>query len=136
MSTPAWTEADEASFRAMQVRRALAGPPGYQPLGAGLARASDPVTSHAAGVYVSEREQGIFAEILMWLGPRGEDGGTSLEIADGTGIDRVTISPRLKPMEKLGLVARTDQRRTGSTGRASIVWVACEKNLAADTTGR
>lgn len=96
-------------------------------LGAGLARARDPVTSHAAGVAIAEVQDHLFDQIHSWLSLRGDEGGTSFEIADGTGIERVTISPRLKPMEKLGLVRRTDERRVGPSGRHSIVWVALKK---------
>lgn len=96
-------------------------------LGAGLARTKDPVTSHAAGVAIAEIQDHLFDQIHAWLFLRGEEGGTSFEIADGTGIERVTISPRLKPMEKLGLVQRTDGRRAGPSGRPSIVWVALKK---------
>ena len=96
-------------------------------LGAGLARARDPVTSHAAGASVADIQDHLFGQIHNWLLPRGDEGGTSFEIADGTGIERVTISPRLKPMEKLGLVRRTDERRVGPSGRYSIVWVAVKK---------
>lgn len=96
-------------------------------LGACLARHGDPVTSHAAGVAIAECEDHLFDQVHEWLLQQGEAGGTSFEIAEGTGIERVTVSPRLKPMEKLGLVRRTDERRTGPSGRSSIVWIGLKK---------
>ena len=120
-----WTDADEMRFRALQVRRAMIfDAPTSPAMGERLARRSDPVSSHAAGVQVSDKISDLYTAILAWLGPMGDIGGTSLEIAEGIGLERVTVSPRLAPMEKLGLVARTKERRAGPAGVSSIVWVA------------
>ena len=88
------------------------------------ARRSDPVSSHAAGVAITDKTEGLYAEILAWLRPRWQLGGTTLEISEATGLDRVTVSPRMRPMEKLGLVRRSTEKRAGPSGVASVVWIA------------
>lgn len=81
-----------------------------------LARHTDPATSHdaAAAAHVN-RLQGI---VLQWLYEQGPEGGTSRQCAEDTGIDRVALSPRFRPLEECGLIVRTD-RRIGRSG----VWV-------------
>ncbi len=79
-----------------------------------LARSSDPDTSKdaAARVNVSKRERQVL-DALKSLG----DKATTREIADRSGVELLTVSPRLKPLEAKGLVRRTEARRDGA-----IVW--------------
>jgi DNA-binding MarR family transcriptional regulator len=98
------------------------------------ARRLDPHTSHdaAASVKVTDLE----AVVLYALKDIGTEGATSHEVADHVGMDLVTISPRLKPLEKKGLVRRNllpgwldtgrlvYQTRPGKSGRQSVVWFA------------
>ena len=93
-------------------------------LGDAHARRSDPVSSHAAGIAITDKTAGLYAQIHAWLQPRWQLGGTTLEIAEATGLDRVTVSPRMRPMEKLGLVRRSTEKRAGPSGVASVVWIA------------
>jgi predicted ArsR family transcriptional regulator len=87
-----------------------------------LHRNNDPDTSVLAAnsVKVARLEE----IVLGWLMDRGERGGTTEEIAVSLNLPRVTISPRLKPLEKKDLVTASEIRRKGSSGRTSIVWVA------------
>jgi uncharacterized membrane protein len=62
--------------------------------------------------------------VFSWLCGRSERGGTTEEIAEALSLPRVTVSPRLKPLERKGLVQATEQRRPGQSGRAQIVWLA------------
>lgn len=75
------------------------------------ARASDPETSHeaAASVNVAALE----AKVLKVLRASGEP-KSSHQIAALLGLELVSISPRLKPLEERGLVKRAgrDGRRT------------------------
>ena len=61
--------------------------------------------------------------ILGALRDAGDEGCTSREIAEVTGIDWGTITPRLKPMEEKGAVMRTDKLRMNPSGRRSLVWI-------------
>lgn len=81
---------------------------------AARARRTDPHTSHeaAASVDVQERER----QVLEALANHPE-GLTTREMAEVTGIDRVSLSPRTKPLERKGLVARSGTRDK------STVWV-------------
>lgn len=90
-----------------------------------LYRNADPDTSMLAAHSVKV----TFLEelVLNWLIKRGERGGTTEEISVSLNIPRVTISPRLKPLEKKNLVVATEERRKGASGRTSIVWVSAVK---------
>ena len=84
-----------------------------------MARRTDPDTSHIAAVTVdTNRLEGYVLSILgQYSLPHNPDGLTVREISTLLHIDMVSISPRMKPLEKKGLVERTTKRR----GR-SIVW--------------
>ena len=56
-------------------------------------------------------------QIVEALHNRGRHGATSLELAEITGIDRVCVSPRLRPLARVGVVVDTDERRNGG-----VVW--------------
>lgn len=81
------------------------------------ARTTDPVTSHIAGAQLSRAgiEEAIL-DILL--------GGslTSHEISTLTGVPYVTISPRLRPLERRGKIHEAGTRRNRESGKAAIVW--------------
>ena len=83
-----------------------------------LARTTDPGTSHAAAasVNVSEMES-VVLDAIRALGD-----ATSWEVSRHVGIERVTVSPRFKPLEVKGLIRRTGKTRPGESGRQSQVW--------------
>ena len=62
---------------------------------------------------VTKRERQAL-EGLRSLGGKG----TSSEVAAEIGVDKWSISPRMKPLERKGQIERTTERRDGQ-----IVWV-------------
>lgn len=78
------------------------------------ARSSDPETSHEAAAKVDGRT--LADSVLKDLQNHGP--ATSHEIAERMGLSLVTVSPRMKPLEDSGRVAR-DGKRGGRT-----VWKA------------
>lgn len=84
------------------------------------ARFSDPSTSSEAAdsVSVAKAEMVVLTQLLK----RPVRGATSDEMADITGIARVTVSPRFRPLERKGLIEDSGERRKGNSGRTSIVW--------------
>lgn len=78
-------------------------------------RRTDPATSREA----AQRVDSVLLQTIVtdWLERQGEHGGTSLECAAATGLDRVTVSPRFAPLDRAGIIVRTKERRDGS-----IVW--------------
>lgn len=90
----------------------------------GLARGSDPDTSHAAAgsVDATEMEARVLAAIRKFpegcIGDQIERELPSLRIW--------SISPRIKPLIKKGLVVDTGQRRPGASGRGQRVVIASE----------
>ncbi|MFL6229319.1 MAG: helix-turn-helix domain-containing protein [Pyrinomonadaceae bacterium] len=86
----------------------------------GGARRSDPDTSRAAARSVdTQRVEQVVLDALK-LAPAGL---TTEELVDRTGLSLVTVSPRMKPLERKGLVRR-GAKRANSSGRSAIVWLA------------
>lgn len=75
-----------------------------------LARSTDPVESHLAAGRTSASDLcAAVVACLVRFGPM-----TTKEISDRTGLSRVSVSPRMKPLLQEGRVARTGDRRDGS----------------------
>jgi len=85
-----------------------------------FARNSDPDTSHAAARRVTPKIQRLERQVIdaLRLFP---DGLTVHGISAATGLDKWSVSPRMKPLEKKGLVRRLSERRERAT-----VWMACQ----------
>ena len=92
-----------------------------QPLRA-LARSSDPPTSHAAAADLAHFLTELEADVLRVIVRAGAFGATLDEIVDGTGLDKVTASPRLKPLERKGCVRRHGTR-VGKARKQQTIWV-------------
>ena len=95
----------------------------------GASRNSDPDTSRDAGESLSADALSRLYEIVVECLRRYKDGLTSHEIAHKTGIAWTTISPRMAPLRRRGLVYYTGIKRSwyGSPGnpsstRMSMVW--------------
>jgi predicted transcriptional regulator len=87
-----------------------------------LHRANDPDTSVAAAQ--SLKTARMEELVLRFVRACGERGATTEEISAAMQLPRVTVSPRMKPLETKGFVKATDARRKGASNRPSIVWVA------------
>ena len=87
------------------------------------ARASDPQTSHIAAKGVrGERANHLEVVTVNTLKEHGPL--TTWEITHKTGINWDSITPRMKPLERKGLIRKTDQRRMSPNGRPCIVYEA------------
>ena len=104
--------------------------------GEAYARTADPTTSHeAADAMAGDNARRMEEIVLAALGDLGGSGTTyeitrrvqltRPEIADGT------VTPRMKPLEKKGLVFRTDRRGPGHGNRTQIVWEMVDSDGAA-----
>jgi predicted transcriptional regulator len=82
-----------------------------------LSRRSDPETSveAAASVQVGALESIVYRAIC-------ERPATSTELSERLGLSLVTVSPRLRPLCNKGLIVDSGERRSGTSGRKSIVW--------------
>lgn len=81
------------------------------------ARARDPKTSHDAARAVKTGT--VRAMILNQLSTANL---ATFQIAEILGVSRDVISPHMKPMEHMGLVARTGQTVKNPNGRQCEVW--------------
>ena len=86
-----------------------------------LVRNSDPETSYISANSIRERVPTLEQKILEWLDMMGDTGGTTEEIALALKLDRVTISPRMKPLMTRGQVVQMG-RRSGKSNKPAIVW--------------
>lgn len=87
----------------------------------GAVRSTDPDTSVEAALSIkaTELESRVLDAIM-----RRADGATSHEISESLHMSLVTVSPRLRPLVRKGLIEDSGERRVGESGRRSIVWRA------------
>lgn len=100
-------------FGASSVSSATANPP--------RARASDPVTSHAAAASARElqsRHHDSILECLREHGPLGKDG-----IGARTHLTGVAFCRRLVELERAGKIKTTGRHVTSTAGRAEREWM-------------
>ena len=86
-----------------------------------LYRNTDPHTSidAAIGINVAALE-GVVLAALKRL---GSIGATTEELSNILGMDRVTVSPRMRPLCNKKLIADSGTKRKGRSNKSSIVWV-------------
>lgn len=90
----------------------------YEP---GAHRHDDPDTSVAAAMSIdASRLEAIVLEALR----KCLNGATTRELADILGIDWGSVTPRMAPLARKGLIYATSERRVGKSGRSGIVWKA------------
>jgi len=91
--------------------------------GAAWAREEDPQTAHAAassirGQKASELEMQVVRAVI-----KHPEGLACYEIQALTQIPNESLTPRLAPLRRKGLIKDSGQRRTAPSGRQQIVWV-------------
>jgi hypothetical protein len=84
------------------------------------ARRTDPQTSHDAKASVEV----VLARNETLIVGAVRDRGTAIldEIIAATGIQKVSVSPTLRPLERKGILVRTGQTRPGESGRQQTEW--------------
>lgn len=87
-----------------------------------FARSTDPDTSHEAANAMSDARitelQQAALDALKALG----GSGTNDDIVEQSGVDWNTITPRMRPLLRKGLVSIEGKRRSTRTGRKQIIW--------------
>jgi hypothetical protein len=91
--------------------------------GAAWARGEDPNTSHAAaesvrGQQANELETRVIRALMKY-----PEGLASYEIECLTGIPNQSLTPRLAPLRRKGLIKDSGFRRVAPSGRQQTVWV-------------
>lgn len=86
----------------------------------GLARHSDPPTSHMAAEQVNvTRIEYIVAAAIRRAGSRGL---IAAELPDQTGLPLNTVTPRTRPLADKGVIYDSGEKRPGPSGKLQIVW--------------
>ncbi len=93
-------------------------------LGEAHARTTDPTTSHQAAREVKPEALSLEQRVLDALSGNPCRGMTSHELVALTGLTWNTVTPRIRPLVKKGLVEDSGMRRNGPTGKKCIVWRA------------
>src|SRR5258708_7528464 len=86
------------------------------------ARRTDPETSVEAAKSLLNGQATEMEQIVLSALRGNPEGLTTHEMSDLTGVQLVSISPRIKPLLRKGLIRDSFERRTGISGRKSIVW--------------
>ena len=87
----------------------------------GGSRRRDPVTSKKAARDV---RAGTLMDKCLTAIRESEFGLTIEELSIQTGLSIVSVSPRMKPLVKRGLIKDSGKRRKNSSGYEAIVWRA------------
>ena len=88
---------------------------------AAYARRSDPATSYAATASVVSELPNLEAVVLTSITNAGARGRTLDEVCDDTGLDKVTASPRFRPLADKQRI-ETNGARPGRSNRKQTVW--------------
>lgn len=89
-----------------------------------LARARDPQTSHLAAASLDSQLPDLERVVLRAVIKGGALGRTLDETCDETGLDKVTASPRFRPLQRKEHIREAEFTRAGKSGRQQTVWVA------------
>lgn len=99
--------------------------------GKGLARHTDPQTSHEAAKTVKVGK--LYISILWVLKDHMHDlppGLTPNQVAETTGLPTNSVSPRFRPMHQKGLIERTGELRKNLSNTRGAVWIPTTLGLA------
>lgn len=89
-----------------------------------FARATDLQTSHDAARSLEPVLPELEWLVLRTIREAKTRGKTLDEIATETGLEKVTVSPRLRPLWRKNMVIEADFKRPGRSGRQQTVWLA------------
>lgn len=85
-----------------------------------FARSTDPQTSHDAARSVEPDLTNLEVTVLIAI-PFEPENAILDEVIEATGIEKVSVAPRFKPLEQKGVIFRTGKRR-GFAGRLQTSW--------------
>lgn len=95
-----------------------------QPEGEAYARNTDPTTSHIAAGDAEGKRASHLESIVLALLSKYREGLTTHEIAEKSGVCWGSITPRIRPLIKRGLVLNSGMKRPSPYGKPCIVWIA------------
>lgn len=90
------------------------------------ARRNDPGTSKDAADSMAKTLPHLMELVYRAIVASRHRGRNLDELIEDTGIEKVTLSPRLRPLADRGLIVEKEPKRPGKSGRDQTVWVAKE----------
>jgi len=94
-------------------------------LGEAYARTTDPGTSHAAAQSIRGRDATVLELTVLSCLMGSKDGLTTHEIAERTGLEYGSVTPRIRPLIRKGMVVDSGARRVPhGRSKKGIVWRA------------
>src|SRR5260221_10282451 len=91
---------------------------------AAFARHNDPATSKEAAASLIAYLPGLEALAFCCIGESGKIGRTIDELEEELKLDKLTLSPRLRPLARKGLIQESGFTRPVRSGRQQIVGTA------------
>jgi hypothetical protein len=88
---------------------------------AAFARRPDPATSHAAAASIEGALPNLEAIVFASIKAAGQVGRTLDEVVEDTGLEKVTASPRFRPLADKLLIEPCGTR-PGRSNRKQIAW--------------
>jgi uncharacterized membrane protein len=89
-------------------------------------RNKDPQTSREAAEFVRDHLPHLENRVFRAIRRSKNRGMIYDELVDELGIDKVTVSPRTRPLAEKGLIYASNERRMGKSGRFQTVWKCIE----------
>ena len=90
----------------------------------GLARNSDPITSHQAAASIDAAK--LEAQVYKVIFSHGRVGCISDDVKEAMGLDNNSITPRFKPLKNRGHIIDTGWGRPGRSGRQQTILIAAD----------
>ena len=81
-------------------------------------------TSKAAAVAIEPTKGSLQWQVWIFIKRQLTYGATAQQVEVGLGVSGNTVRPRLRELEEMQLIRKTDQTRDTTSGRAAVVYVA------------
>lgn len=81
-------------------------------------------TSREAAVKIEPKKGSLQHDVWRFIRLRNGHGATAQEVERGLDLSGNTVRPRLRELEEMQLIRKTDRTRETESGRAAVVYVA------------
>lgn len=90
----------------------------------GQAPHNETPTSKAAAASIEPSKGSLQHDVWRYIKLRGGYGATAQEVEHGLAVAGNTVRPRLRELEEMQLIQKTDNKRRTDSGREAVVYIA------------